>query len=438
MLQKLLSTKIRSINFLLLIILTFSLLIRLYNLHIPRTYVFDEVYYAFTAQEYLKGNTDAWGWWGNPPEGKAYAWVNPPLPQEIMSVSMYLFGSENTFSWRLPGAILGTLSIYLTYLIAKKLFNSHLPAVFSALILSFDGLILVQSRTAMLDIYLLTFILASLYFYLDKKIFLSVLFLGFALSSKWTAVYLIVFFILLFLHQRTLEFFSQHHKFTKSSLTDFCKMFILNSSYLYIPVFLLIISLTYLSTYIPFFLSGHSFQRFQELLQQAWWYHMNLNATHDYASPWWSWPLNLYPVWYYVDYPKGAIANIFASGNPLVFLGGIVSLIFLLIEYFKKPAQNLFFIILGFLIFWLPWSLSPRIMFLYYFLPTVPFISIAFGYQLTKLYEDKNTKLSFYILISAIIFFFALLYPLLTAIPLSRELLDIFFRTNLSKNPFGT
>ncbi len=42
-------------NLLIIIILT-SLTLRLFRLDYPQTYVFDEVYHAFTAREYLKGS----------------------------------------------------------------------------------------------------------------------------------------------------------------------------------------------------------------------------------------------------------------------------------------------------------------------------------------------------------------------------------------------
>ncbi|MBI3485791.1 hypothetical protein HY025_02495, partial [Candidatus Daviesbacteria bacterium] len=63
------------------------------------------------------------------------------------------------------------------------------------------------------------------------------------------------------------------------------------------------------------------------LQHQMWYYHTHLKAHHDYSSPWWSWPLNLYPVWYFVQYYSGPfMSNIFASGNPAVFWLGFISL----------------------------------------------------------------------------------------------------------------
>ena len=63
----------------LIIILLISLLIRVYDLNTPNSYVFDEVYHAFTAKEYLKLNKDAWNPFAIPPQGVSYEWLHPPI-----------------------------------------------------------------------------------------------------------------------------------------------------------------------------------------------------------------------------------------------------------------------------------------------------------------------------------------------------------------------
>lgn len=163
-----------------------------------------------------------------------------------------------------------------------------------------------------------------------------------------------------------------------------------------------------------------------------WWYNTNLKATHDYGSAWWSWPLNLYPVWYFVEYQEDKMANIFAGGNPLIFWFGTVAVILTVWEAIKKRSAALFIILLGYFIFWLPWVASPRVMFLYHYTPSVPFLTITLGYQINKI-KNKYFLWSLIVLITAA---FVLLYPFLTGILLPKEWLNFFFLTNLSKNPF--
>ena len=395
-------------NILVLILLSTTLL-RLYNLGYPNKYVFDEVYHAFTAKEYLKGSKEAWEWWTKPPPGVAYEWTHPPLAKEIMVASMYLLHSQDAWTWRLPGVLLGILSTYLVYLLGLKLLKNQTASLVAAFAFSIDGLNFVQSRVGMNDIYHVTFMLASLLLFFNKRFIFAAIFLGLSLSSKWAAVYLFLMIFILLIKDR-----------------QFKKM----------PFFIFIPILIYLISYIPFFLFGHNLNQFVQLQQQMWWYHTGLKATHGYSSPWWSWPLNLYPVWYFVDYQKTTMANIFTAGNSIVFWSGSVALLLTCWEVFKKKSFNLLLIILGFLAFWLPWAFSPRIMFLYHFSPSVPFLTLSLGHQLSRQLYDKEGRKLIIILLILMVLNFVLFYPILVGLPIPRKFIDLFFMTNLSKNPF--
>lgn len=401
--------KINNPKLILIFIILFTLFFRLNRIDYPNTYVFDEVYHAFTAKEYLSNNPDAWVWWSTPPKGVAFEWTHPPLAKEIMALSMFIFQSTDPWAWRIPGVIFGTLSVFLVYRLALLLFKKESIGLLSAFIFSVDGLNFVQSRTGMNDIYYVTLILASLYLFLRNKFFFSSVLFGLAISSKWAAIYLLGIFLILIFKQKI---------FSK------------------VVYFILIPPIIYLLSYTPFFLLGFSSDQFIHLQQQMWWYHTGLKATHAYSSPWWSWPLNFYPVWYFVEYPNNQIANIFASGNPTVFWAGSIAIIFTTWDFFKKKSINLFIVLLAFFAFWLPWSFSPRIMFLYHFSPCVPFLCIALGYQLGEAFKTKANKLLIASILFILLISFLLLYPFLTGIALPKELVNIFFYTNAAENPF--
>lgn len=398
---------LKNSKFILILILLSTAFMRLYRLDYPRAYVFDEVYHAFTAKEYLKGSKEAWEWWTTPPPNVAYEWTHPPFAKEIMAVSMFTLHSQAAWAWRLPGVILGILSIYLVYLLGLKLLKSKSASLIAAFAFSIDGLNFVQSRTGMNDIYFVTFMLISLLFFVNKKLVISAIFLGLAISSKWAAVYIYLLYIPLLLTEK---------------------------KYLKLLYFVAIPPTIYLLTYIPFFLTGHTPSQFIQLQQQMWWYHTGLKATHGYSSAWWSWPLNLYPVWYFVDYQNNTIANIFASGNHLVFWAGSISIVLTTYQAIKNKSINLFIVVLGFFVFLLPWVVSPRIMFLYHFSPSVPFLCLALGHQLA-LNFDKEKRIILILLILMGLSF-AFIFPFLTAIHLPRSFVDLFFLTNFAKNPF--
>ncbi len=400
----------------LILIILFTTLTRLIRLDFPNAYVFDEVYHAFTAKEYLKGNKLAWDPWAKPPAGVAYEWTHPPLAKEIMTVSMYVIHSTDAWTWRLPGALLGILSVYIVYLLGKSFFKSETVGLIAGFVFSIDGLNFVQSRTGMNDIYVVTFSLISLLFFIRKRFLISAIFLGLALASKWTALYLLgVYIILLF-----------RYGFRTPLLT-------LRN----LLMFLIIPGLIYLASYLPYFMLGYNFTQFIELQKQMWGYHTGLKAHHDYASAWWSWPFNLVPVWYYVQYQKENIGNIFASGNLVVFLFGFTAIIASVIEFLKKRSAQLGIILLGYSAFFLPWALSPRIAFLYHYSPAVPFFCLALGYQLNKLLKQEEFRPYFYICLALMFLGFVVTYPFLTGIPVPKSFVTIFFTTNIAKNPFG-
>jgi len=340
-------------------VLAFSLITRIYGLGNPKNEYFDEVYHAFTAKQMLHGNSAAWEWWNTPPEGFAYEWTHPPLAKLFMWGSMTVFG-ENSFSWRLPGVLLGVGTVLLVYLIAKVLFRDEILALLSAGVFSLDGLALTMSRIGMNDVYLLFFTLLTIFFFLKNRDFLSSISLGLAISSKWSAVWLVPILFVIWLSRK--------------------KRVNLKLSW-----FLIIPPLVYLTSYIPMFLTNHSLDIFWGMQKQMWWYHTRLQATHPYTSSWWSWPLNLRPVYLYTSNEVGGmVSRIYNLGNPVVFWFGLISVVCSFIYSFLNKNRKLALVVFSYLVFFVPWAASPRIMFFYHYLPSIPFLSIATGYVLRK------------------------------------------------------
>lgn len=344
------------------IILIFAFVTRVFNLGNPPSEYFDEVYHAFTARVILHNDAKAWEWWNTPPEGFAYEWTHPPLAKLGMLMGMEIFG-ENSFGWRIPGAMLGLGSVFLVYLIAKHLFDDEVVSLLSATVFSLDGLPLVLSRIGMNDSYLMFFVLLSIYFFLKEKNFWSALFFGFALASKWSAIWAIPIFGIIWLRRIV-----KNRTFKVSVFW-----------------FLLLPFAVYLLTYLPMFISGHSFTTWWEMQKQMWWYHTGLKATHPYTSMWYSWPFLIRPIYLYTSEEVGGwVSRIYAMGNPVVFWFGLVSIVSGFIYSFIEKNKKLGLVVFSYLIFFVPWALSPRIMFLYHYLPSIPFLAIATAYVLRR------------------------------------------------------
>lgn len=357
-------------------ILLFATITRFYNLGNPPEMYFDEVYHAFTAKLVLHSDPKAWEWWNSHPEGFAYEWTHPPLAKLGMALGMAILG-ENAWGWRGVQALLGVGCVYLVYLIAKKLFNDELLALLSAGAFSLDGLVLVMSRIGMNDTYILFFMLTSLYLFFKDRDLLSALAFGLAVASKWSAIYAIpIYGVYWLLHKR-----------------DFKK------SYLW---FILLPPMVYIASYWQMFTTGHSWEIFTGVQLQMWWYHTNLKATHAYTSLWYTWPLDYRPVYMYTSNEvNNMVARIYNLGNPLVFWAGLVSVFSLIFVYLRNHSKNVLLIVFAYFVFFVPWALSPRIMFFYHYLPSVPFMCIALGYVLRK-----NLKLAVPLLAVCCLLFF--------------------------------
>lgn len=382
-----------------LLLVIVALLMRLIALNYPSQMIFDEVYHAFTAREMIHNNPAAWEWWNTPPRGFAYEWTHPPLAKYGMVLGMLLFG-QNSFGWRFFSAILGAATVYLLYRLVINWWTKEKTALIAAFLLTFSGLHLVQSRIAMNDIYMLFFLLFSLLLASGKSWKASAIAFGFALSSKWSAIYGLV--------PISVMFWTSRKNINFTSLLNFLRLG-------------LIVVFVYFLLYTPFFLSGHSFSQFIELHRQMWHYHTQLKATHSYQSQPWEWLLSIRPVWYFVEYKENSIANIYAQGNPFLLWSGLIALFWLAFSKLRGKVSSLL-TLLSYAVFTLPWFFSPRIMFFYHYLPSIPFLCIALAVLLSQL-SPLYRKLS----LGLILVSFIILIPIYYGFPMSRSYWDILF-----------
>jgi predicted membrane-bound dolichyl-phosphate-mannose-protein mannosyltransferase len=370
----------------LVLILFFAIATRLIYINKPTEEYFDEVYHAFTARIMLQGDPKAWEWWNPHPEGFAYEWTHPPLAKEGMVAGMWVFG-QRAIGWRIPGVILGVGAVYLVYLITKELFKDEMMSLLAAGIYSLEGLPLVMSRIGMNDSYLVFFVLLSLLLYIKDRHFLSAMTFGLAIASKWSAIWAVPIFFVVFLVLKK-----------KPRLSYFW--------YMFIP------PLVYLASYIPMFLTGHGFDIFTGVQQQMWWYHTNLEATHPFTSPWYTWPFLGRPIWLYTkEVGQGLISNIYAMGNPVIFWIGVVSITLSVYLAYVEKNKKLALVVFSYLLFFVPWAASPRIMFLYHYLPSIPFMAIAIAFILRR-----NPKLIPWTAVAGALAFFYF-FPRFTGIP---------------------
>lgn len=406
---------------LLFLVLIFSFGSKLYRLEIPKTYYFDEAYYAFTAQEMAKGNPHAWQNTGHAPEDLAFEWTHPPLGKELSAISIKIFGN-NTFGWRFFQAFFGGLGALLIYLLTKNLFLSKGAGLIAAALYSLDSFIFVLSRITMVDIFMADFLLLASLFVIKyartrKNLFLMLagLFAGASMSIKWSGVYIWIFlagvsFFLIYYYEVS-QSDSKDRSYIMLVLKIIPRMAL---AFGVLPV------LVYVATYIPFFYFGNSFMDFLSLQDAMYGYHGGVVTHHPYESLWWSWPLMLEPVYlHFDDLGQGIRAHIYMLGNPFIWWTGCVFFVLGAVQALRKEYPPLIFAVVSVLALWLPWAVSPRkITFLYHYLPAFIFIIIISAYFLDRLW-NINTKLGkilviLYLLVAAGVFFY--FYPITAAV----------------------
>ncbi|HVL90698.1 MAG TPA: phospholipid carrier-dependent glycosyltransferase, partial [Actinomycetota bacterium] len=210
--------RIRGLGFLLGAAVTlFAGIIRFVRLNVPKSLIpLDEFYYPVNSLGLLRHGSDFQLAEGAMLPGvcsqialePAFA-VHPPVGKWMIGAGMRLFGC-NAFGWRVAAALIGTLTVLLVYLIGRRLFRSPWIAAFGALLLAVDGLFFVQSRIAMLDVFLAFFIVAAVWTLIEDRARVrpghsgwrpwrlgSGVMIGLGIATKWSAAFVVPFLIVL-------------------------------------------------------------------------------------------------------------------------------------------------------------------------------------------------------------------------------------------------
>lgn len=354
------------------LILSLAAMLRFWNLGTPASLVFDEVYYVDGARDYLAGGVEV-------TNGAAEFVVHPPLGKWLIALGIAIFGDTST-GWRVAAALIGTLSIALIYLVARRLFDSEYLALIAAGLMTIDGLHLVMSRTALLDIFLMFFLLASFLALLYEKHLATAIFLGLALATKWSAVYFIIAIgiYLVFTNRKKLL--------------------------IYLPT----IPILYLISWTGWFLSDQGWSRnhssnsiisfihyHREILN----FHTGLKTDHSYEASPWNWLILGRPTSFFYESPKSCGAEncsqeILAMGTPVIWWFGLVALAITFGYFISRREKVAGLILLGVLANYLPWLLFPeRTTFYFYAISFFPFLVLAIIYAIKLYLEDEKKRI---------------------------------------------
>lgn len=378
----------------------------------PPTYLsgsmFDEVYHGRTAYEFIHGLT-------------TYETTHPPLGKTLISLGIRLFGM-NPFGWRFVPALFGILMLSLFYLFGKLLFDNTLAAAAVTVLLAADCMHYTLSRIATIDIFAAFFIL--LMYYLLLRYFLTDLkklpgnpylplglcgiAMGLGVATKWTGIYAgiglaLLFFWYLITHVPTKE------KLLR--LLGFCLLF-----------FCLIPAVIYLLSYLPFVDGSGQQNLFLVMWENTKYilsYHSGLVAEHYYSSPFYEWPYIHMPLLYATDMVSSTmVSSVSCMGNPAVWWFGIPCILFSMYRWLVKKDNIAGFLVIAYLVQYIPWFFVGRITFIYHYFPSSLFMILLIGYVLHRFVQLKPwCVIAVYAYLTVAVLTFAVFFPVVSGIP---------------------
>jgi Gpi18-like mannosyltransferase len=139
--------------------------------------------------------------------------------------------------------------------------------------------------------------------------------------------------------------------------------------------------------------TGDGIQTLSALTKRMYDYHNLLSDPHAASSPWWAWPLDLKPVWFYQGgYANGTAASIYDAGNIAIWWLGVPAMVFAGYMAYKRRSLALTLIVVGFLCQWVSWARIDRAAFQYHYYTSLPFVILALAYFIAELWHGASRR----------------------------------------------
>ncbi|BBX29566.1 dolichyl-phosphate-mannose--protein mannosyltransferase [Mycolicibacterium alvei] len=441
------------------------------------TPVFDEKHYAPQAWQMLHNH----GVEDNPGYGLV---VHPPVGKQLISIGEALFG-YNGLGWRFSGAVCGVLIVLLVVRIARRISRSTLVGGIAGLLLIADGVSFVSARTALLDVFLVVFVVAAFAClmvdrddvrermynaFMEGRIaetpwgprlgvrwwrFGAGVLLGLACATKWSGLYFVAFFGVMTL---VLDAVARKQYHVQAPWRGMLRRDVGPAAY----VFGLIPIAVYLASYGPWFASETGINRYEagqsigengiiplpDALRSLWHYtyaayhfHSGLTNADGNHHPWeskpWTWPMSLRPVLYAIDNQdvagcgtQSCVKAVMLVGTPAMWFIAVPVLGWALWRAVVRRDWRYGVVLVGYSAGFLPWFFDiDRQMYFFYATVMAPFLILAIALILGDiLYQPRQNPerktlglLVVCFYVALVIANFAWLYPVLTGIPISQS-----------------
>ena len=425
--------------------------LRRWHLGTPHAFSFDETYYAKDAWSllnhgYVRGyvedadktilNGNLTGLFEDGPS----MIVHPEVGKWLIAAGIKVVGMDPT-GWRTASAVVGALMVLLMCRFARRVTGSTVLGLVAGLLLSLDGLHLVLSRLALLDIFLAFFTLCGVHCVVADRqwlrdrlaagarrtwwrpwLVLGGVGFGLACGTKWSAAYaLAVFGVLAWLWSAgARRAFGQRRPLLRSVVLDG------------VPAFVALVGVA-LATYVASWTGwlvhadayeaafsdtqytsygggepwptasetdAHGLGEVTQSLRSLWSYHQDVytfhshflnDSTHVYASRPSTWlamgrpvgvdaQTDIQPGSQGCEAPSGSscIRQVLLLGNPVIWWGGCLAAVASLLLWVGARDWRHGVAVAGIASTWLPWfAYDDRPIFYFYAITTLPFLVLS-------------------------------------------------------------
>ncbi|MBN1367157.1 MAG: glycosyltransferase family 39 protein [Dehalococcoidales bacterium] len=139
------------------------------------SFVFDEVHYISEGRLVIAGE-------------EAMLFEHPPLARLFIITGIRLFG-DSPFGWRFFSVIFATISVVLFYFICRRLEMPRGGPFLATLVFALENLSFIMGSIAMLDVYMVTFMLGAFLLFLQRRPVTSGLSIALSALAKTTGVF---------------------------------------------------------------------------------------------------------------------------------------------------------------------------------------------------------------------------------------------------------
>ncbi|MXO59313.1 phospholipid carrier-dependent glycosyltransferase [Altererythrobacter salegens] len=389
------------------------------RLTIPSQPFFDEVHYLPAARDWLALNQP-----GNI--------EHPPLGKELMALGIRLFG-DNPLGWRIMSMLFGTLGLFASMRALWFASLSRFASTACGWLVATGFLLFVQSRIAMLDVFMVSLVLVALWALAGavrenetgrKRLAIAGACLGFAMAAKWNAIPIAVLpglaFVLVRAHAAGWRVVTTHRGAPVAGISTLEAFLWLGA----VPL------LAYAACYLPgvwFAAHGYALDPLAPEGIVALHRHMLELQTqqlppHTYQSRWIQWIFDWRPIWYLYENADGAQRGVLMIGNPLTMLLGLPAILWAGWQGLLRGRRDTLAVFVLYAAALGMWVFADKpVQFYYHYLLPATFLLAALALALDEFWKRGNRWLPLAVLVLSGLLF-AYYFPILTADALPGEM----------------